>query len=109
MWGDTDHIKRLKDEQPPWPADPPALDPKKAKQKQQADRAAQKAAEADARALAKWSQMPLAKPAKQPAATTRPTAADLADLKVFPTGVGVNRRPRRAGHANRPYSPRAWG
>lgn len=85
MWGDTDHIKKLKQgEPPPWPDDFP--DPKKAekqeKQQQQADRAAQKAADAEARKLAKWSSLPPPKPAKQPPATKRPTAADLANLRA---------------------------
>lgn len=82
MWGDTDHIKRLKREQQPWPSDFP--DPKKAKQQAKADRAAQKAAEAEARKLAKWSQLQPspAKPAKQPPVTTRPSTTDLADLKA---------------------------
>lgn len=84
MWGDTDHIKKLKQgEPPPWPTDFP--DPKKAKkqeqQQQRADRAAQKAADAEARAIARWSQMPPAKPAKQPPAK-RPSAADIANLKA---------------------------
>ena len=83
MWGDADHIKKLKQgEPPPSPTDFP--DPKKAKQQQPADRAAQKAAEADARKLAKWSQLrpSPAKPAKQPPATTRPTPTDIANLKA---------------------------
>lgn len=82
MWGDEQHIKRLKEEQPPWPDDFP--DPKKAKkQEKAADRAVQKAADASARKLAKWGQMPPpAKPTKQPPATKRPRAADLADLKA---------------------------
>ena len=85
MWGDTDHIKKLKQgEPPPWPDDFPY--PKKAKkreqQQQRADRAARKAADAEARALAKWGRMPPpAKPTKQPPAK-RPNAADLADLKA---------------------------
>ena len=81
MWGDADHIKRLKREQQPWPSDFP--DPKKEeKRQQQADRAAQKAADAEARKLAKWSHLPAQpKPTKQPPAR-RPSAADLADLKA---------------------------
>jgi len=82
MWGDANHIKKLKQgEPPPWP-DFPSIDPKKAKKQEgKADRAAQQAADAEARALAKWAQLPPAKPLKQPPAK-RPTAADLADLKA---------------------------
>ena len=80
MWGDTDHIKKLKEQQATeWPDDFPA--PKKAKKGQaKADRAAQKAADAEARKLAKWTQT-TPKPTKQPPAK-RPNAADLANLKA---------------------------
>ena len=78
MWGDDDHIKKLKQgEPPPWPSDFP--NPKKAKKQEQqqkrSGRAAQKAADAQARALAKWSSL-------APPPAKRPSAADLANLKA---------------------------
>jgi len=85
MWGDTNHIKKLKQGEPPWPDDFP--NGKKAKKQEKergkADRAAQKAADAEALALARWSHLPPAAPApaKQPPAK-RPTATDIANLKA---------------------------
>lgn len=82
MWGDEQHIKRLKEEQSPWPSDFPDTKKTKKQERQQAktDRAAQKAAGAEARKLAKWTQT-TPKPTKQPPAK-RPNAADLANLKA---------------------------
>ena len=87
MWGDKDDIDKLKKaEKQGWPDFPP-IDPKKAKKEEaeraKADRAAEKAAEAEARKLAKWGQMPPpAKPTKQPPPAKRPTATDIANLKA---------------------------
>ena len=84
MWGDKADIDKLKKaEKQDW-LDFPPIDPKKAKKQEKerakAGRAAEKAADAEARKLARWSQTPTVRPTKQPPANKRPTVAALAVL-----------------------------